>query len=303
MNRLHVAVLMGGPSAEREVSMKSGAAAIQALRAAGMYVSPVEVRGEDFLLPTGTEVAFLALHGTFGEDGQLQRLLDQRGVAYTGSGATASCRAFDKALAKEAFVAAGIPTPLYVLLEKDVRPLASMQLPLVVKPARQGSSFGVTIVQDRAQLEHAVEQAWRYGDRLVVEQFVSGREFTVGILDGEALPVVEIRTARAFFDFEAKYNGDSEEICPAELDPMTTARAQKLALQAHECLGCRDYSRVDIMLDAAGALWVLEVNTLTGLTPQSLLPKAAQAAGVSMTALCSRMVSLAAARRPVAVAA
>jgi D-alanine-D-alanine ligase len=161
----------------------------------------------------------------------------------------------------------------------------------------------VTIVKDKAALEHAIEQAWRYDTRLLVEQFIGGREFTVGILDGAALPVVEIRTQRAFFDYEAKYNGDSEEICPAPLEPAQTEQLQQLALQAHQCLGCRDYSRVDILQDPSGGLWVLEVNTLPGLTPQSLLPKAAQAAGISMTELCRRLVELAAARRSCVTAA
>jgi len=303
MNRLHVAVLMGGPSAEREVSLASGAAAVQALRSAGMYVSPVDVQGAEFNLPAGVDVAFLALHGTFGEDGQLQRLLDQRGVTYTGSDAAASLRAFDKALAKEAFVTAGVPTPKSILLEKDVRSINGMKLPVVVKPARQGSSMGVTLVDDRAKLERAIEEAWRFDNRLVVEEFVSGREFTVGVLDGQALPVIEIRHKRKFFDFVAKYKGESEEICPAPIDAELAARLQKLGLRAHECLGCRDYSRTDIIVGDDGAMWVLEVNTLPGLTPQSLLPKAAAAAGLRMEDLCGRMVSLALARRPATAAA
>lgn len=301
MNRLHVAVLMGGPSAERKVSLKSGAAAVRALRNAGMYVSPVDVQGaEDCHLPVGTDVAFLALHGTFGEDGQIQRLLEARGVPYTGSDAEASERAFDKAAAKEAFVAAGVPTPPHMVVERDVRALASMKPPVVVKPARQGSSYGVTKVTDPTKLEWAVEQAWRYDQKLVVEQFINGRELTVGIFEGRALPVVEIKAD--FFDYEAKYNGETEELCPAPLDRLTTERVQETALRAHECLGCRDYSRVDVMLTADGRMFVLEVNTLPGMTEQSLLPKAARAAGLSMEDVCTRLVKLAMARRPVAVA-
>ena len=300
----HVAVLMGGPSAEHDVSVRSGQAAVAALRRAGLAVSPVEFRDEEPKLPAGTEVVFLALHGTYGEDGQVQRWLEQRGVAYTGSGVAASARAFDKAAAKTAFLAAGIPTPKHVVVERDVRPLAQLSLPVVVKPSRQGSSVGVTIVRDRAALDRAVKHAWRFDDRLVVEEFVPGRELTVGVLDGLPLPVVEIKARREFFNYEAKYSADgAEETVPAPLDAMTTVRAQDLALQAHECLGCRDFSRTDMILTPTGQLVVLEVNTLPGLTAASLLPKAAAAAGLNMETLCTRMVELALARRAVAAAA
>lgn len=300
----HVAVLMGGPSAEHDVSVKSGQAAVAALRRAGMSVSPVEFREGDPHLPVNTAVAFLALHGKYGEDGTVQQWLERRGIPYTGSGVEASARAFDKAATKEAFFVAGIRTPNYVVVERDVRPLAQLPMPVVVKPARQGSSVGVTIVRDRDELDRAVKHAWRFDDRLVVEEFVAGRELTVGVLDGMPLPVVEIRFKGKLFDFEAKYSpGGAEEIVPAPLEALTTVRAQDLALAAHECLGCRDYSRTDMILMADGTLQVLEVNTLPGLTEASLLPKAAQAAGLSMEALCTRMVEMALARRPVAVAA
>lgn len=303
MNKLHVAVLMGGPSTEHKISKQTGEAAVRALNTAGMRVSPVNVHGEDFELPAGTDVVFNALHGTFGEDGQVQRILERRGVPYTGSDAGASERAFDKAAAKNIFVRAGVPTPGHIVVERDVRPLAAMKPPVVVKPARQGSSYGVAIVRDAAELEQAIVQAWHYDQKLLVEQLVKGREFTVGILDGCALPVIEIRTDREFFDYEAKYNGESEEIVPAEIDALTAQRIQDVALRAHECLGCRDYSRVDVMLGADGELFVLEVNTLPGLTEQSLLPKAARAAEISMEKLCSRLVEMAMERRMEAVAA
>ena len=179
-----------------------------------------------------------------------------------------------------------------------------MPLPLVVKPARQGSSVGITIVQSLSELQQACEEAWRYDQRLIMEEFVRGRELTVGILDTRALPVVEIRTKRGFFDYQAKYTpGESEEIVPAPLDRLTTARVQDLALRAHQCLGCRDFSRVDVMLSDRGELSVLEVNTIPGLTTNSLLPKAARAAGLSMQDVCVRMVEMALSRREAAVAA
>lgn len=300
----HVAVLMGGPSAEHDVSVKSGQAAVAALRRAGMLVSPVEFREGEPHLPAGTQVAFLALHGTYGEDGQVQRWLEARGIPYTGSGVAASALAFDKAAAKAAFLAAGVRTPKHVVLERDTRAKAHLPLPVVVKPARQGSSVGVKIARTSEQLDEAVQFAWRYDDRLVVEEYVKGREFTVGVLDGLPLPVVEIRPKAEFFDLKSKYDdGGAEEIVPAPIDALTAVRAQDLAWQAHECLGCRDYSRTDMILTDDGQFHVLEVNTLPGMTDASLMPKAARAAGLSMEALCTKMVELALARRPLAVAA
>jgi len=304
MKRLRVAVLMGGPSAERDVSLKSGSVVVQALLNAGAQVCEVPVQGADFWLPARVDAAFIALHGTFGEDGQVQRILEQRGVPYIGSDPEASARAFDKAAAKASFAAAGVPTPGHTVLEKGMTRPASIQPPLVVKPARQGSSVGITIVHTAAEFDRACEQAWRFDDKLIVEQFISGRELTVGILGNKALPVVEIRTRRDFFDYQAKYTpGEAEEICPADLDRLTAARVQDVALRAHQCLGCRDISRVDVMLGAGGELSVLEVNTIPGLTANSLLPKAARAAGLSMQDVCVRLVEMALARREVAVAA
>jgi D-alanine-D-alanine ligase len=175
--------------------------------------------------------------------------------------------------------------------------------PVVVKPARQGSSHGVSFVTDAAKLEEAIVQAWHFDDKLLVEQLIEGRELTVGVLDGRALPVVEIRTGGRLFDHTMKYDGETEEITPAPLDALTTARAQETALRAHECLGCRDYSRTDVMLGANGELFVLEVNTLPGLTAQSLLPKAARAVGIGMEELCGRLVAMALERRAEAQAA
>jgi D-alanine-D-alanine ligase len=303
MKRLRVAVLMGGPSAEREVSCQSGRVVVQALLNAGAQVCEVDVQGPDFWLPSNIHVAFIALHGTFGEDGQIQRILEERGVPYTGSDIDASALAFDKGAAKAEFVAAGIPTPPYAVIERDLTPLAAMQPPLVIKPARQGSSVGITIVKVRSELEQACAQAWRYDERLIIEQLIRGRELTVGILGSKTLPVIEICTKHAFFDYQAKYTpGEAEEIVPAPLDQLTTARVQDLARRAHDCLGCRDFSRVDVMLSAGGELFVLEVNTIPGLTANSLLPKAARAAGLSMQDVCVRMVEMALARREAAVA-
>ena len=302
MKNLKVAVLMGGPSAEAEVSRKSGAMVAAALRQAGMTVVPVDLQGTEVNLPADVDVAFIAMHGTFGEDGQIQRILEDHGVAYTGSDPGASARAFDKVLAKECFIEAGIPTPKSVVFDGVNLP-EELRWPLFVKPARQGSSVGISRVDDLSALLQAYQQAKQFDSQVLVEEFVRGREFTVGILDGTALPVVEIRTKREFFDYEAKYiAGAAEEICPATLDETRTMWAKPFALRAHDCLGCRDYSRVDLMLDEeTGKFFVLEVNTLPGMTANSLLPKAARAAGLEMPALCSRMVELALARRMEAV--
>jgi len=304
MKDLRVAVLMGGPSAEAAVSLQSGAMVVAALRQTGMTVLPVEIHGTTVNLPADVDVAFIAMHGTFGEDGQVQRILEDHGVAYTGSDPGASARAFDKVLAKECFVEAGIPTPKSVVFDGATVP-EDLHWPLFVKPARQGSSVGISRVDDLASLMQAYHHARQFDSQVLVEEFVRGREFTVGILNGTALPVVEIRTKREFFDYQAKYtDGATEEICPAPLEAMVAMRAKMFALRAHECLGCRDYSRVDLMFnETTGQFFVLEVNTLPGMTANSLLPKAARAAGLEMPALCARMVELALARRLEAVAA
>jgi D-alanine-D-alanine ligase len=301
MKQAHVAVLMGGSSAEREVSLRSGAAVARALREAGVTVTEVDVRGPDFELPVGTEVVFVALHGTFGEDGAVQQILEECGVPYTGSDPEASARAFDKVAAKSEFVAAKIPTPRYKVMDSarpDAARLARMNVPLVVKPARQGSSVGIEIVHRRSELERACRDAARYDEQLVVEEFIKGRELTVGILGGKPLPVIEIRPKQKFFTYDAKYTpGQTDYLVPAPLDRVTAARAQFLAHRAHECLGCRDFSRVDLMLADSGELFVLEVNTIPGFTGTSLVPKAAKAAGLSFQDLCVRLVEMALARR------
>lgn len=300
MNRrdTKIAVLMGGPSTEREVSLRSGAACAAALRRAGRDVYEVDVRGPDFRLRPGTAVAFLALHGTFGEDGEVQRLLEARGITYTGCGVEASHDCFDKVRSKQFFVAAGVPTPAYEVVSRDygARSAAlSLRPPLVVKPACQGSSVGVTIVRHGgAVVTRALKEAFRYGSRAVVESFVDGRELTVGIFDGRALPVVEICPKRGFYDYRNKYTqGATDYVVPARLPQTTTRDTQRAALAAFRATGCRDYARVDLRLNRHGQPFVLEINTLPGMTAMSLLPKAAAAANISFEELCSRIVMMA----------
>jgi D-alanine-D-alanine ligase len=289
MKRVRIAVLMGGPSAEREVSLRSGQAVVDALHLTDAEPLAVTVEGAEFTLPADVDVAFLALHGTFGEDGQVQRILEEQGITYTGSDAEASARAFDKIAAKECFIEAGIPTPRYG---------DSAKFPVVVKPARQGSSVGITIVRDRLSLEEACAKARQYDEQILIEEFIRGRELTVGVLGDRELPVIEIRTKSGFFGYDEKYKpGAAEEVVPAPLDTTLAIKAQRFARLAHEQLGCRDFSRVDLMLSDRGELFVLEVNTLPGLTTNSLLPKAAKAAGIEMPGLCLQMVEMALARR------
>jgi D-alanine-D-alanine ligase len=300
INNTRVAVLMGGFSTERGVSLRSGAAVGRALEAARAAVTLVDVRGPDFQLPFETEVVFVALHGTFGEDGTVQQILEDCGVPYTGSDPEASAKAFDKVAAKAEFEDARIPTPRYKVVgagRHDLKRLADMKLPLVVKPARQGSSVGVEIVHNRAELEKACVNAARYDERLVVEEFIPGRELTVGIVDGQPLPVIEIRPKQRFFTYQAKYTpGQTDYLVPAPVDTVTAARAQFLAQRAHDCLGCRDLSRVDLILGDSGEIFVLEVNTIPGFTDTSLVPKAARTAGISFQELCVQLVEMALAR-------
>ena len=303
MKRLKIAVLMGGPSVERPVSLRSGAAVINALTATGAKVVPIDIKETEFVLPTNVDVAFIALHGTFGEDGTLQRMLEEHRIAYTGSGPAASACAFDKIAAKGKFKAAGISTPKCEVFDRarcDLKRLAALGFPLVVKPSRQGSSVGVSIVQQETELEEACQIAWRYDHHLLAEHFIAGRELTVGIFDGRALPVIEIRPKHDFFTYEAKYTkGQTDYLVPATLDKDVEAQVKAQALRAHDCLGCRDLSRVDLILGESNQVFVLEVNTIPGFTETSLVPKAASAAGIEFRDLCARLVQLALARRPV----
>lgn len=294
---LRIAVLMGGPGSEREVSLASGKAVLGALREAGLDAVGVDLPDTRVDLPAGTGLAFNVIHGTFGEDGELQQRLEELGIPYTGAGSASSRIAFDKNLAKACFVAAGVPTPAAEIVDVSggVR-MPSMALPFVVKAPRQGSSVGVHIVRDRAQIEAAMTDAAKYGDEVLVEQFVEGRELTVGILDGEALPVVEIVPPDGVYDMASKYpwlSGarGSQYFCPAELDEATTRRVRAAALAAHESIGLEVYSRVDVLLDAAGEPFVLEVNTIPGMTETSLLPKSAAAAGIGFGELCVRIAA------------
>jgi D-alanine-D-alanine ligase len=295
VKKLNITVMLGGPSAEREVSLRSGAAVAAALRSRGHTVTELDPQREPWQLPAGTEVVFLALHGTYGEDGTVQQRLEQLGVPYTGCDPEASRIGFDKILTKQHCVAAGVPTARYLLVES---PTASWPRgwnpPVVLKPARQGSSVGLQFVDRVADWSRALSEAMRYDTRVLLEEKVSGRETTVGILAGQPLPVVEVRPKAGVYDYQTKYTaGTTDYLCPAPFDEATTARIQEAALGAFHAIGGRDYSRVDVMVRANGDPVVLEVNTLPGMTETSLLPKAAAAAGIGFADLCERMIELA----------
>jgi len=297
--KLNLTVMLGGPSAEREVSLRSGAAVARALRSLGHEVHELDPRDESWALPPGSDVVFLALHGTYGEDGVVQRRLDELGALYTGCDAEASRIAFDKALTKQRCQAAGVPTAAFRVVTSARAPWPEgFQPPLVVKPVRQGSSVGLQFVERPADWPGALAEALRFDSEVLVEEKIAGRETTVGILGGEALPVVEVRPKAGSYDYGNKYTaGRTEYFCPADFDAATTGRIQAAGLGAFRSVGGRDYARVDVMVRANGEPVVLEVNTLPGMTETSLLPKAAAAAGLSYAQLCQRMVELALKRK------
>jgi D-alanine-D-alanine ligase len=292
---------MGGPGSERDVSLATGHGVSKALRSLGAEVVEVDVHDENFALPKDVDLAFITIHGTFGEDGQLQEILEKRGMAYTGDGVQASRAAFDKILSKEKFREHDVVTPEWEVIEVGQRPTISV--PLVVKPARQGSTVGVVIVKDASELDSAMTEAAKYDRKLLIEKFVSGRELTIGILGDQALPILEIIPKGGFYDFNNKYpflnpqaGGGAEHVCPARIDSNKTKQVQKQALDAFRALGLVVYGRVDVLLPDSGNPSVLEVNTIPGMTEASLLPEAAAAAGINYVDLCARIIALSRAR-------
>ena len=305
-----VAVLYGGISAEREVSLASGKQVIAALRHAGFDVAPVLV-GADLgavlaALEPAPDVIFNALHGRFGEDGTIQGVLDWLGIPYTHSGVRASALAMDKQAAKSVFAGAGLPVAAGRVVPIDELEAADpIARPFVVKPVNEGSSVGVEILRDGDNRRAEIARAWRFGPTAMVEEYVPGRELTVGVMGDRALAVTEIRAdAGIFYDYESKYaEGGSTHLVPAPVHPDTYARALDMALAAHRALGCRGASRADFRLDEdeagpenPGRLVLLEVNTQPGLTPTSLLPEQAAYHGIDFPALCTWMVENAACR-------
>ena len=292
---LRIAVLLGGPGSERAVSLRSGRAVAQALREGGHAIEEIVIDSAEFVLPDSIDIAFNAIHGTFGEDGTLQTELERRGVPYTGDAPEPNRIAFDKILSKEIFLKAGVTTPRSETIAAGGRP--SLTLPLVVKAPREGSSVGVYICKTEPELESALKKVVDYSQEILIEEFIAGEELTVGILGDLALPIILIIPKDGIYDFTNKYpwlnpGGAAEHYCPAPLAPELTRKIQALALAAHRSLGLKVYSRVDILLTAEGNPYVLEVNTIPGMTESSLLPEAAAKAGIGMTALCERIIEL-----------
>jgi D-alanine-D-alanine ligase len=329
---MKIAVLFGGTSSERDVSIASGIQVAKALRDAGHEVIAVdtsrgilEAEEQERLLRTGVapappkeedlavirsgaalltksasfkdvDVSFLALHGGTGEDGTIQAFLDLAGVAYTGTGHQGSAVAMDKDLSKQLFCFAGIPTPKWIMTPADPEEVKRHPgYPVVVKPNKQGSTIGLTIVEQPEELNAAIDSAFRCDDEIIIEEFIAGREFTVGVLNDKALAVGEIIPGHShLFDYESKYQeGGAQELFPADLSEEQTLLLQELALKAHRTLKLGDYSRVDFRMDHQGNFWCLEVNTLPGMTAMSLLPKSAAAVGISFPELCEQLCTLA----------
>lgn len=297
-----VAVLKGGISSEREVSLRSGAAIANGLRDGGYEVEEIDITSRIFSIPEDIDAVFVALHGQFGEDGEIQQMLAEMGLPFTGSGAESSRVSFDKVLTRDCLQQSGIPVPKGEVLKAAAD--RTIPVPLVVKPPREGSSVGCYLVFEEQDWEAAFEGAVKYSGEALVEEYIPGRELTVGVVESpsheataarfQVLPVVEIKPAAEWYDFEAKYvTGDTQYIVPAELDANIAEQLQEIALQTFRCLEAEGFGRIDFRLTPDGKPYVLELNAIPGFTATSLLPKAAQAAGISFSALCCRIMELA----------
>lgn len=298
----HVALLVGGISGEREVSLASGEGAHQALTEAGFRVTvldPADKEDLKKLIDGGFDVAFICLHGKYGEDGTLQGMLEMIGLPYIGSGVWSSALAMDKVKSKVFYQAAGIPTPPSVTL-RSVNPadidmiVDSLGEHCVVKPATEGSALGVFIVDERKALQEAIEKVRELDNEILIERYIKGKELTVAVIgndDPRALPIIEIVPVNDFYDYEAKYKpGASQHLCPAPLSEETTKQIQEMAVKAHKALDCAGVSRSDFILDDEGKWWILETNTIPGMTDTSLLPDAARADGISFPELCTMLI-------------
>ncbi len=300
-----VGVLMGGPSSEREISLKSGKAVLYALKDSGIDALGIDIITDNkeenirLLKNYNLDCAFIALHGRFGEDGAIQDILEQVGLPYTGSGVRASRLAMDKIGALRIFRAGKLYVPRSHFLERPAYNKNNdfkndLGFPLVIKPANHGSSIGLSIVELEREIPAAIQLAFQFDERIVVEEYISGRELTVGVLDEKPLPVIEIVPKHKFFDFEAKYQaGLTDYIIPAPLNKEVAENVQQAALQAHKLLGCFGCSRTDIILSKDNLPFVLETNTIPGMTATSLLPKAAKILGIDFNQLCLKLLELA----------
>ena len=293
-----VAVLLGGWSAEREVSLKSGAAVVSAMQQRGIDVHGVDVQRDtilEVLKQGGFDRVFNILHGPGGEDGVIQGVLEVLGLPYTGSGVMASALGMDKLRTKQLLDGIGLPTPNYMVLDEDTDyeyVAANLGLPVMVKPAQQGSSIGMTKVEEVDQLHHAYHAAAQFDGAVIAEQWIHGKEYTVAILGDEALPAIMLETPREFYDYQAKYqSSDTQYICPCGLDAEHESQLQRLALSTFQALGAQGWGRVDLFIDNDGHAWIIELNTLPGMTDHSLVPMAAKAKGIEFDELVIRILS------------
>ncbi|MDO4541055.1 MAG: D-alanine--D-alanine ligase [Syntrophomonadaceae bacterium] len=311
MGKKRVLVMMGGSSAEREVSLRSGAAVLRALRTGGDYeAEALDFRPEALmdclaaLEQFKPDIVFITLHGLYGEDGTVQGLLELLGIPYTGSGVACNALCIDKAISKKIFKAGGFPTPPYRLLRLGSRELdeeirsgaEDLGFPLVVKAARQGSSIGTYIVRRAEELAEAVREAFTYDNHLLLEQYIEGTELTVPVIgndEPQVLPIIEVTAKNSFFDYEAKYTaGMCDHIIPARIPAAAAQRIEELSAQIYRYMDCRGFARIDFMMDVKGDPWLLEVNTIPGMTDMSLVPDSARAAGISFAELTDTIVKL-----------
>jgi D-alanine-D-alanine ligase len=291
-----VTVLRGGPSAEREVSLAGGRAVAAAIRARGHAVTEADITPDDLsALDTPADVVFPVLHGRFGEDGQLQEILEQRGLAFVGSGSAASRIGIDKDATKRKWKAAGLPTaPWEIVTRGDWSPPDGLQPPVVIKPLAEGSSIGVSVCDTVESLQHVLPQAISDFGRVMVERRLAGPELTVGVLGHDPLPVIQVRPAAGFYDYAAKYQrDDTAYLLDPDLDRATYQAVQQLAVKAFTVLGCRDLARIDFIVDQRAGPQLLEINTLPGFTSHSLLPKAAAHAGIPFPRLVEMLLEMA----------
>ena len=291
-----VAVLLGGRSAEREVSLMSGGAVLQALRSQGIDAHPFDTQERSLsdLAEEKFDRAFIALHGRYGEDGTIQGALELMQIPYTGSGVMACALAMDKWRTKLVWLASGLPTPRFEIISPSsdlARVVGALGLPLIVKPAREGSTIGLTKVTRASEMAHALALAARHDPLVIAEQFIAGPELTASVLNDEALPLIRIEAPGGNYDYHAKYFSDETRyLCPCGLEAEQERRIQAVCLDAFRILGCRGWGRVDVMLDAQGRPWLLEANTVPGMTGHSLVPMAARAAGFSFEALVLKIL-------------
>lgn len=294
-----IAVLMGGNSSEREISLKSGKAVLKALKSKGFNAVAIDCGdGPDIIdkiKDSKADCAYIILHGGYGENGSIQGLLDVMNIPFTGPGVRPCAVAMDKVMTKQVLMSCKISTAQFVVIDKDtIGDASKVSLPVIVKPPTQGSTIGITVVTEQSQMENAINEAFKFDEKVLIESFIEGREVTCAVLDGETLPLVEIKPKEGIYDFDSKYSKEKTEfLVPAPLDDDLKNKIETLALASFEALGCKAIARIDFMVDGNNNPYVLEVNTVPGMTEMSLVPMAAKEAGISYEDLTDKIVEMA----------